>query len=179
MGGNKRSTGRIYDSLSGHGFIIGFSTNKVIGYGVSKEKCSICKQLNRNNIAAAEAYLNECNINSTGSSGAMESELVLKLTTKIFRESDGLVYVSYIVSNNDSTIQAHLQHKSSGPESKLDDDIHQPSFYADLSRRIKEMSKPIFKMVTNTKDPYKCKQVDALHIKKYTGCAIYKTRTYQ
>ena len=46
MGWNKRSTGRVYDSLSGHGFIIGCLTGKVIGYGVRKKKCSVCKNLN-------------------------------------------------------------------------------------------------------------------------------------
>ena len=40
MGWNKRSTGKIYDSLSGHGFMIGCRTGKVITYGVSKKKCS-------------------------------------------------------------------------------------------------------------------------------------------
>ena len=37
MGWNKRSTGQVYDSLSGHGFIIGCKTGNVIGYGVSKK----------------------------------------------------------------------------------------------------------------------------------------------
>ena len=32
-------------------------------------------------------------------------------------------------------------------------------------------------MVTKTKDPNKCKMIDALRIKKYLGCFIYKNRT--
>ena len=32
-------------------------------------------------------------------------------------------------------------------------------------------------MVTTTKDPSKCKMIDALRIKKYLGCFIYKNRT--
>ena len=32
-------------------------------------------------------------------------------------------------------------------------------------------------MVTKTKDPFKCKKIDALRIKKYTGCCIYKNRS--
>jgi len=90
-------------------------------------------------------------MNSTGSSGAMESEVALKLTTKIFRESNGLVYVSYIVSDDDLTMRAHFQHESSGPKEKLDDDIPQPSFCADPSYRIKVMSKPIDEFVTKAK----------------------------
>jgi len=38
------------------------------------------------------------------------------------------------------------------------------------------MSKPFFKMVSKTKDPTKCKTIDALRIKKYLGCYIYKSR---
>ena len=52
----------------------------------------------------------------------------------------------------------------------------QPVFLADPSHRIKVMSKPFFKMVTTTKDPNKCKMIDALRIKKYLGCFIYKNR---
>ena len=32
-------------------------------------------------------------------------------------------------------------------------------------------------MVTITKDPNKCQMIDALRIKKYLGCFIYKNRT--
>ena len=38
MGWNKRSTGKVYDSLSGHGFIIRCLTKKVIGFGFRKKK---------------------------------------------------------------------------------------------------------------------------------------------
>jgi len=31
-------------------------------------------------------------------------------------------------------------------------------------------------MVSKTKDPSKCKTIDALRIKKYLGCYIYKSR---
>ena len=50
------------------------------------------------------------------------------------------------------------------------------TFKADPSHRVKVTSAPIFKMVTKTKDPNKCKQIDALQVKKYTGCCIYKNR---
>ena len=37
MGWQKRSGGRVYDSLSGHGFFIGCRSNKVIDFGVLKK----------------------------------------------------------------------------------------------------------------------------------------------
>ena len=69
----------------------------------------------------------------------MESEVALQLTTKIFRDSDGLLYVAYIVSDDDSTMRAHLQHKSKEPKARLNDDIHEPSFCDDPSHRVKVM----------------------------------------
>ena len=119
MGWNKRSTGKVYDSLSGHGFIIGCLTRKVIGYGVRKKKCSICKNLNRDNVAATEAHMAVCNVNSHGSSGAMESELALLLTDKVFSDSKGYVFVNYIVSDDDSTMRCHLQHETTDPKCKF------------------------------------------------------------
>ena len=117
-----------------------------------------------------------CNVNNHSSSGAMESELALVLTEKVFRDSDGNVFVYYIVSDDDSSMRCHLQHELSDSKGKLKEDIPEPDFGADPSHRIKVMSAPIFKMVTKTKDPYKCKQIDALRIKKCTGCCIYKNR---
>ena len=176
MGWNKRSTGRIYDSLSGHGFIIGCRTGKVIGYGVSKKKCAKCRFINKNNLQENEAHLAICNVNSTGSSGAMESQVALELTIKVFNESNGRVYIEKIVSDDDSSMRAHLQNQSNDDKGKLPEEIPEPIFKADPSHRIKVMSGPIFKMVTKTKDPSKCKQVDALRVKKYTGCSIYKNK---
>ena len=42
MGWNGRSTGRVYDSLSGHGYFIGCLSGCVIAYGLKSKKCSKC-----------------------------------------------------------------------------------------------------------------------------------------
>ena len=55
---------------------------------------------------------------------------------------------------------------------KLSDSIMQPIFLADPSHRIKVMCKPIFAMISGTKDPDKCKSVDAKRIKRYTSYYI-------
>ena len=51
-----------------------------------------------------------------------------------------------------------------------------PIFLADPSHRIKVMLKPIFAMVTDTKDPDKCKAVDAARIKRYASYYIRQNR---
>ena len=73
-----------------------------------EKKYSICNSLNKDNIAAVEAHMEECNVDSHGSSGVMEAELALVLTEKVYTESDGNVFVHYIVSDNDSTLRCHL-----------------------------------------------------------------------
>ena len=92
----------------------------------------------------------------------MESQVALDLTKKVFNDSNGRVYIRFIVSDDDSSMRAHLQHPSTDDKGKLPEMIPEPSFCADPSHRIKVMSAPIFKMVTKTKDPTKCKQIDAL-----------------
>ena len=117
-----------------------------------------------------------CSINHEGSSGSMEAKLALELTTKLFDESKGRVYLNQIVSDDDSTMRALLKHHDNNTKGKLPPYIPQPDFLADPSHRIKVMAKPFFKMVTKTKDPTKCKMIDALRIKKYLGCFIYKNK---
>ena len=104
MGWNKRSTGRVYDSLSGHAFMIGCQTGNVIDMGVSKKKCSTCQTVNRTGVAVTH----ECNINSEGSSGAMESDVALRLTIGIHQKWGGRVFIKNIVSDDDSTMRAYL-----------------------------------------------------------------------
>ena len=41
MGWQQRSSGRKYDSNSGHGLIIGMNTKKVIGFKIKSKKCKV------------------------------------------------------------------------------------------------------------------------------------------
>ena len=44
MGWNKRSSGHRYDSISGHAFIIGAYTRRIIGSVVFSKSCAVCNQ---------------------------------------------------------------------------------------------------------------------------------------
>ena len=171
MGWSKRSSGRHYDSMTGHGFLIGGLTKNVIAMGVMKKKCRICLKASRE---AKEPPVHSCQVNHFGSSGAMESSLALKLTNEIYEQSRGTVHLGSIVTDDDSTLRSQLQNQVNG--GKLIDQIPQPKFLADPSHRIKVMIAPIFKLVSNTKDPSKCKNLDALRLKKYIGCYIAQSR---
>ena len=164
MGWQKRSTGRIYDSLSGHGFMIGCSTGKVVDVAVRGKKYNKFTIANKKEVEAKAHY---CTVNHNGSSGSMEAIVALDLTTDVHTNSKGKVFIEALVSDDDSTMRMLLKHKDNHPKGKLSCMIPQPTFLADPSHRIKVMAKPFFKMVTKTKDPRKCKTIDALRIKKY------------
>ena len=49
MGWNKRAGGRVYNSLSGHGFLIGCRSGKVIEFGVLKKNVQPAKNIIQHN----------------------------------------------------------------------------------------------------------------------------------
>ena len=94
----------------------------------------------------------------------MEGDLYLELLQLINRDIEQKVFVSHLVSDDDTTLRANCAKTKNG--GKLTNEIEQPHFLADPSHRIKVMTKPIFAMVTNNKDHSKLKMIDALRIKK-------------
>ena len=111
MGWQKRSTGKLYDSLSGHDFIFGVWTGYVIGYNVKSKSCSKCSIANSLNKPAEE---HDCQINWAGSSGGMEAAVALNLCIELHDDSGYNIFVQTIVSDDDSTMRAHIQHTAGG-----------------------------------------------------------------
>ena len=171
MGWQKRSTGKVYDSISGHGYLIGCRTGKILGMQVRQTKCKKFQARNSNGTPAAT---HDCMVNWDGGSGAMEAAVAMDLIVAVHDKMDSRVYCETLVLDDDSTMRSHLQHSENG--GKLDNSIPQPDFLADPSHRIKVMAAPIFKLVKDTKNPHECKKIDAMRVKKYIGCYIYKNR---
>ena len=44
MGWQKRNSGHTYDSLSGHDFVIGCNSKKIIGSVLSSKRCLLCSK---------------------------------------------------------------------------------------------------------------------------------------
>ena len=171
MGWQKRSTGKVFDSLSGHAYKIGCHTNEIIGLAVKCKKYTKCRKANRLGTVAADHI---CTINWVGASGAMEAGVALEMVTAFTNESGGRLFIECLVSDDDSSLRKHLRHTENG--GKLAAHVRELSFLADPSHRIKTMCSPIYKMITDTKDPSKCKKIDFLRVKKYTSCYIYQNR---
>ena len=70
MGWQKRSTGKVYDSLSGHTYIIGALAGNIIRFIVKSKTYSKCKTAKRLGIDVED---HECQINWDGPSEAMDA----------------------------------------------------------------------------------------------------------
>ena len=104
----------------------------------------------------------------------MESGLALKLLREIKDTFEGLVTVGDIVTDSDSMMRSHCRHTINNGE--LPDNAPELIFLADPSYRVKVVRKPIFAMVSNTKDPDKCKNIDSVRVKRYTTYYIAQNR---
>ena len=103
MGWQKKSSGKRYDSLSGHGFLVGLLTNQIIGMKVYSKACSIC-----DSTLPPPKPEHECPKNWEGSSGSMECNAALEMFMEIHEQYKGLVYFDNFLSDDDSTTRATL-----------------------------------------------------------------------
>ena len=109
----------------------------------------------------------------TGSSKAMEASAALQLLVALH---DRGISIEFIVSDDDSTMRATLQHIGTHKNGKLRLDVLVPTFLCDPSHRIKVMVKDIFVMALSSDAKCECKKIDALRLKKYIGCMIAKSK---
>ena len=113
----------------------------------------------------------------------MEASAIMKMVDDALYNR--LFIIDVIVSDDDSTIRAVLNHpykcawgqvmKSS--KGKLDEETPEPSFLVDPSHCVKVVAKHIFYIVNESRDQ-QCgyTKADALQINKYWGCMIKKNR---
>ena len=173
MGWQKKGTGHTYDSMSGHAYYIGVRGGKVIRHIVYSKKCSVCDV----SVAMGEEpqQHDDCPRNyRTGSSKAMEATAALDLILELHELGVG---VEFIVSDDDSTMRAHLSHIGVHKKGMLPLDVHQPTFLCDPSHRVKVMVKEVFKLALKSKAKSECEKIDALRLKKYIGCWIAKNKS--
>ena len=166
MGWQKRSSGRRYDSSSGHAFIIGGRSNGIIVmvlYSKAFRKCDAAEK------RVEEAEEHECPKNFKGSSKRMEASAILKMKDDTFYNQFFIVDV--IISDDDSTIRAVLNKLFKGArdkvlktsKGKLDEEIIEPSFLVDASHCVKVVAKHIFSIVNKGKaHRCGCTKADAL-----------------
>ena len=173
VGWQNRSSGRRYDSSSGHAFIVGGGKKVIIGMVLYSKACRKSDSAEKK---GEESEEHERPKNFKVSSKSMEASAILKMVEDAYYNRFFIIDV--IVSNDYSIVQAVLKHPIIGvrgqilktSKGKLDVQIPEPSFLADPSHRIKVVAKHIFYIVNDSKaQRCGCTRADALRLKKDWG----------
>ena len=192
MGWQMRSSGHSYNSLSGHGLMIGEHTKKVLGYMVKSKDCRICNRYDD----PEDIPSHDCPRNHEGSSKSMEVDAILELIIDSWENRN--FGIQHIVVDDDTTMIAHLRHSyadmvKSGAMSKeywpvtksgikksdkgrLPIHIHSPIHRADLSHRKKVVGTHVYQLASQPKYLSTVDKVDAEKIKTGWGYMLYSLR---
>ena len=176
MGWSKRSSGNIYNSLSGHSFLVGCHSKIILGAQVLSKQCSVCTSAESKGVTPRD---HECPKNFTGSSKAMEAHAALSLVKELDEESDSRLYVEAFVTDDDTSIRALLNHdlsKNKTGKGKLPLHIPVPRWLADPSHRTRVVARVIFGLVTLRAGDGELKKVDALRFKRNYGYMLKQCR---
>ena len=208
MGWNKRSSGTRYDSVSGHGLMIGGYTKKVIGYKSLSKECSVCSKFlkkrgmkKHDNLPEAEEESkpepHECTKNHEGSSKSMECEAVLDLVKEAFFERNFVV--GTIVADDDTTMKKMLRHnykdqvsrgilsKNDWPKNikgkpmasgKLPDLIPPPKFLADFNHRVKSVGRAVYELAMLSKSKSMVDKNLAKRLKLYWSKMLQQVKKF-
>ena len=139
MGWQKRSSGRKYDSPSGHMFLVGSETGKVISYTYMSLNCRQCLINRKNKEKNKPEKEHTCFKNFEGHSKAMEATSARKLIIDLKQQNDGMLYMHNLCADDDSTMKKYCSHKGGLPT-----DIPEPIFLADPSHRVKLIARKVF-----------------------------------
>ena len=101
MGWQKRSSGRLYNSNTGHAVLVGKETRLPVAFSLKSKICTKCD---------FGAHHNVCFKNHYGSSKAMEPAAILEMTVHLFDKHN--VVVRSIISDDDSSIKAKLRYSN-------------------------------------------------------------------
>jgi hypothetical protein len=107
MAWQQKGSGHQYNSLSGHGTIIGRYTRKVIALVIKCKVCNECSAWEKKNPDVENVHPHECWKNHNGSSGSMESAGIVQLVTACFDKYQAIV--NLLCTDDDSSIRADCQ----------------------------------------------------------------------
>jgi len=182
MAWQKRSSGKRYDSLSGHALLCSTTLRKPVMKEILAKSCRICKVWHLKHPIDEAAPDHKCTRNHEGSSGSMEPIAVLKMVVRMYQEHN--VVVSPIITDDDSSIKAKLKWSNANhmlktnttttpkiinsngnlvtrpDKGELPLDMDEPKFLADPIHRKKTLKGELYRLesqkVANKKTLTKC-----------------------
>ena len=105
MGWNKQTSRTKYDSVSGHGSVLGGNTKKIMQHKVLSKYCQICLVAEKNN-RVVEPH--KCPKNHVGSSKLMECEAMYHMVCKVPKKYNYII--DTIIFDDYSTMKANLKY---------------------------------------------------------------------
>ena len=105
-GWQKRSSGRRYDSLSGHAFPCGALCGNPIGIALKSKFCRICARFTALGVSPIPEHA-KCTKNHTGSSISMEADSLLDMIHWLFYSYK--IAVEKVITDDDSTMASRAQ----------------------------------------------------------------------
>jgi hypothetical protein len=105
--------GRLYNSLSGHAFLICVLTRKVIAMRVLSKKCQKCTTYMAKGVMVEDVLAHNCSKNYDGSSKGMEATAALDMVKGVFENQKVRACVTKMVIDDDASTCALLSHSLS------------------------------------------------------------------
>ena len=193
MGWQQKGSGRKYNSVSGHAFLVGTETRGILAKALCSKLCHYCKTWCRRHTVDEDPPVHDCTINHKGSSGSMEPVAILKMVVHLKEQHQAIV--SVIVTDDDSSIKSKLKWRNEDWKAnnntdenptiingkgnivprpnrgKLPKDIPEPSFLADPNHRRKTMVGELYKLEAKPKthpDKLTKKQLTKIKTESYS-----------
>lgn len=134
MGWQKRGT-------SGHGFLIGYNTDKIIHLAIMNKRCGICEAAKGN---GKPVQVHTCLINYEGSSGGIESQAILEMIQDLQHSTNKGIYIKSLCADDDTSLRLIIKNKKDGGE--LEDDLIAPKPVSDPGHRVKNTVGAVWKL---------------------------------
>jgi hypothetical protein len=183
---------KTYDSISGHGLMIGNATNNVVAFQNYSTSCGFCerhkKKMELLKTPDVPAVHHLCPKNYAGSSKGMEALAALDCVNQIWSHEDIDAFISIICLDDDATTRAYLKHsfadlaamdlprpldKNGVPKTgkkndkgKLGKDHPVITFLADLSHRVRTFAKYLYALKNAKKSLSEMNDIDCLRLKR-------------
>jgi hypothetical protein len=187
-----QKSAKTYDSMSGHGLMIGNRTKTVVAFQSYSKACGVCerheKKIQKDGTPNLPVNEHHCPKNHTGSSKGMEAKAALDCVHQIWTHDEIAAFVEIICIDDDASTKAYLCHcffdldakglprpkNKKGEEKRgkrydkgnLWTDHPMIQFLADLSHRVRTFAKYLYALKTMGVKKSEMNNVDCLRLKR-------------
>jgi hypothetical protein len=197
-----QKSARTYDSLSGHGLMIGNRTKHVICYKTFLKSCGVCqrhaKKIDANKTPNLPVRDPNCSKNCEGSSKGMEARAALECVFKVWTHSEISAFIDILCIDDDASTKAYLsrtfkelnqlnlpqptnrkgQPKTAQKDNKgkLPPDHLIINFLANLCHQVWRFGKYLWALKVGGKKKSKMNLVDCLRLKRNYAWCLFSGR---